>query len=93
MFPSLLGLEGSGVIEPIGADVTEWKVGDAVCLLPNMDNTRYGYLGAFALTPQEAVLPEPASLSFVEAAAFWIAYGVTYPGGRFNRTGAIRYCH
>jgi putative PIG3 family NAD(P)H quinone oxidoreductase len=60
----LLGLESAGVIAAVGAGVTEWAVGDAVCaLLPG------GGYADYSLTHASHVLPVPKGLDFAAAAA------------------------
>src|SRR3712207_4466605 len=68
-FPLILGFDAAGVVERVGADVTELAEGDEV----------YGYLfksviggGAYAeyvSAPAAIVAKKPESLSFTEAAA------------------------
>tara|TARA_R110002110_G_scaffold25867_16_gene95681 strand:+ start:4394 stop:5365 length:972 start_codon:yes stop_codon:yes gene_type:complete len=59
----LPGLECSGHVAAVGAGVTRWQVGDAVCaLLPGG-----GYAG-YALTQADHSLPVPAGLPLREAA-------------------------
>lgn len=58
------GLEVSGIVEEIGADVTEFKVGDAVCALTNG-----GGYAEFCAVPAAQTLPIPKGISFEEAAA------------------------
>ncbi|MFI8740772.1 NAD(P)H-quinone oxidoreductase [Stutzerimonas zhaodongensis] len=60
----LLGLEISGEIVALGADVSGWKVGDQVCAL-----TPGGGYAEYCVAPAEHCLPVPAGLSFLEAAA------------------------
>ena len=60
----LPGLEVAGVIAAVAADVTRWKVGDRVCALTNG-----GGYASYCLAPAGSVLPLPAGLSMVEAAA------------------------
>ncbi len=57
------GLEVAGVIEAIGAGVTQWKVGDAVCAL-----VAGGGYAALCLAPAGQCLPVPKNLSMIEAA-------------------------
>ena len=59
-----LGLECSGRISALGADVARWKIGDAVCALL----TGGGYAARVAV-PQRQLMPVPAGVSLVEAAA------------------------
>ena len=59
----LPGLEASGHIAVIGAGVTEWKVGDAVCaLLPG------GGYAEYVSTEAAHCLPIPAGMSLLKAA-------------------------
>lgn len=62
-FPGTPGLDGAGVIESVGADVTAFKPGDEV----------YGILqggyAEYALAEASRVQLKPANLSFEEAAA------------------------
>ncbi len=60
----LLGLEISGEIVALGADVSGWKVGDQVCAL-----TPGGGYAEYCVAPAEHCLPLPAGLSLLEAAA------------------------
>jgi NADPH2:quinone reductase len=60
----LPGLEVAGVIAAVAADVTRWKVGDRVCALTNG-----GGYASYCVAPAGSVLPLPAGLSMVEAAA------------------------
>lgn len=59
-----LGLEVSGRIVAVGPDVTQWKVGDAVCAL-----TPGGGYAEFCLAEESHCLPIPEGLSLLEAAA------------------------
>ncbi len=60
----LLGLEISGEIVALGADVSGWKIGDQVCAL-----TPGGGYAEYCVAPAEHCLPVPAGLSLLEAAA------------------------
>jgi putative PIG3 family NAD(P)H quinone oxidoreductase len=57
------GLEVSGVVEAVGAEVVRWKKGDAVCALL----TGGGYAEA-AIADQGSCLPVPAGVSLEDAA-------------------------
>lgn len=62
--PETLGLEVAGEVAAVGAGVTRWKQGDAVCaLLPG------GGYATFAIAHEGSALPIPAGLTLVEAAA------------------------
>jgi putative PIG3 family NAD(P)H quinone oxidoreductase len=61
---SVLGLEVAGSVAAIGAGVTGYRIGDAVCaLVPG------GGYAEFCVTPAVHVLPAPLKLSMTRAAA------------------------
>ena len=60
----VMGLEVSGTIAAIGAKVTQWKTGDAVCAL-----TPGGGYAEYCAAPAAHCLPIPGGLSMLEAAA------------------------
>ncbi|MEO8105719.1 MAG: NAD(P)H-quinone oxidoreductase [Actinomycetes bacterium] len=59
-----LGLECSGLISAVGADVVRWNVGDAVCALL----AGGGYAERVAV-PQGQLMPVPPGVSILDAAA------------------------
>ncbi|MGE0044717.1 MAG: NAD(P)H-quinone oxidoreductase [Hyphomonadaceae bacterium] len=62
--PDTMGLEAAGEVAAVGAGVSRWKTGDAVCaLLPG------GGYAEYALAHEGSALPIPAGLSMIEAAA------------------------
>ena len=65
----ILGLEVSGTIESLGEDVTQWKVGDAVCAL-----TPGGGYAEYCIAPAGQCLPVPKGLTLEEAAGIPEAY-------------------
>jgi NADPH:quinone reductase len=62
--PSHPGLEVAGTIAGIGVDVTEFKVGDAVCAL-----LQGGGYAEYCCVDAGQVLPIPGSLDMIEAAS------------------------
>lgn len=58
------GLEIAGIVEAVGADVTQFKVGDKVCGLTNG-----GGYAEYCVVPQSQTLIIPEGVSFVQAAA------------------------
>ena len=62
--PETLGLECSGTIAALGRGVTGWSVGDEVCAL-----LAGGGYAELAVVPVGQLLPVPAGLSLIEAAA------------------------
>lgn len=76
--PSKLGYEASGIVEAVGAKVTQVQVGDAVSVVPPPGQGKYGVYGEIATVPEEYVVKHPPTLSFVEAAAVWMQYMTAY---------------
>ncbi|MEI9996555.1 MAG: NAD(P)H-quinone oxidoreductase [Rhizomicrobium sp.] len=61
---STLGMEVSGTIAAVGAGVAQWRAGDAVCaLIPG------GGYAEYAVASEKCLLPVPAGVSLVHAAA------------------------
>ncbi|MDB5367033.1 MAG: oxidoreductase, zinc-binding dehydrogenase family [Rhodospirillales bacterium] len=58
------GLEVAGTVAAIGADVTGWRVGDAVCAL-----VASGGYARWCIVPAPQALPIPRGLTPIEAAA------------------------
>lgn len=73
-FPSRLGYEAAGIVQAVGASVTEIKVGDAVSVIPALDIARWGTYGEVANLPARQVVKHPGTLTLEEAAASWMQY-------------------
>ena len=71
--PEWMGLEVAGVIEKIGKNVSEWKVGDGVCALLGG-----GGYAEYVSVKEDMLMPIPKGLSMVEAAALPEAYATSY---------------
>jgi len=65
----ILGLEVAGVVEALGAGVSDWKVGDRVMTLVGG-----GSYAEFAVAYASHLMPIPASMSFEEAACVCESY-------------------
>jgi putative PIG3 family NAD(P)H quinone oxidoreductase len=77
----LPGLECAGTVAAVGAGVTRWAVGDAVCaLLPG------GGYAEYVTTPAVQALPVPKGLTMVEAAALPETYFTVWTNV-FDRVG------
>lgn len=72
--PLTLGWDVSGVIEAVGADVTRFKVGDAVFSRP--DIKRNGTYAEYVAIRADEVAHKPKTISHVEAASLPLA-GIT----------------
>jgi NADPH2:quinone reductase len=62
--PPGLGLEVAGIITALGSEVTGWRLGDPVCAL-----IAGGGYAEEAIAPAAQLIPVPAGLSMIEAAA------------------------
>jgi NADPH:quinone reductase-like Zn-dependent oxidoreductase len=76
--PSLIGYEGVGTIEALGAGVEGFAVGERVCVLPMIQQGQYGIWAEQAIVPARILLPAPPGLSPAEAASIWMQYMTAY---------------
>ena len=74
--PYTPGNDGAGVVEQVGADVTEFKPGDRVYTAGSLTGT----YAEFALCRKEQVHPLPANVSFAQGAAIGTPYATAYRG-------------
>lgn len=72
--PYTPGNDGAGVIEAIGADVEQWKVGDRVYIAGSVSGT----YAEKSLCLATRVHPLPAPASFAQGAAINVPYGTAY---------------
>src|SRR5881397_3560284 len=77
-FPARIGSEAAGIVEAVGAGVTQFKVGDRVSTFPGFSMNQYGVAGDTAVVPAGHVVKIPASLSFEQGAAIWTQYLTTH---------------
>ena len=73
-FPSLIGYEGVGIVEALGAKVQGFAVGDRICVMPNYRLGEYGLYGEHAIVPARSLIAPPPGLTVVEAASVWMQY-------------------
>jgi NADPH2:quinone reductase len=74
--PYTPGNDGAGVVDQVGADVTEFKAGDRVYTAGSLTGT----YAEFALCRKEQVHPLPANVSFAQGAAIGTPYATAYRG-------------
>src|SRR5262249_42869320 len=74
--PYTPGNDGAGVVEQVGADVSEFKAGDRVYRAGSISGT----YAEFASCKKEQVHPLPANVSFVQGAAIGTPYATAYRG-------------
>lgn len=75
--PAVIGYDVSGVVEEIGAEVRDFKVGDEVYYTPEIP----GILGSYAeyhIANEAIVSRKPANLSHTEAASLPLAGGTAW---------------
>lgn len=67
--PAILGCDGAGVVEAVGANVRQFKVGDEVYFCSGGLGGKHGNYAQFTVVDEQCVAAKPKSLSFAEAAA------------------------
>ncbi len=83
--PRICGLDAAGNIAEVGANVTDWKVGDRVLIDPRdrqgaglFGETVDGGLAEYARVPAHQLVPIPENVGFAEAASLPVAYGTAH---------------
>ena len=72
--PFVLGMEGAGVVEEIGSEVSKFKKGDEV----TFGSWGNGAFSDYVVVPEDGLQLKSKSLSFEEAASFQTAYLTAY---------------
>jgi NADPH:quinone reductase len=85
-FPSPIGYEASGIIDGVGEDVSEFKVGDRVNTVPV--GMHHCLCAESAVLPVEAVSSYPETLTPIEATSIWMQYLTAW--GALIEYGALR---
>jgi NADPH:quinone reductase-like Zn-dependent oxidoreductase len=78
--PAQIGFEAAAAIESIGDNVTGYRRGDRVALIPSYGASQYGLYGEVALAPARSLVRIPDGTSSPEAAATWVAFGTAWCG-------------
>ncbi len=76
--PSRLGGEAAGVVEAVGAGVSDFHLGDRVAVPPSHSMGKYGTYGETAIVPASSLIRYPENLSPVDAAAAFVQYLTAY---------------
>nr|WP_228014740.1 zinc-dependent alcohol dehydrogenase family protein [Fortiea sp. LEGE XX443] len=69
LMPAILGCDGAGVVEAVGADVQKFRPGDAVYFCYGGLGEHQGNYAEYNVVDERFVARKPASVSFAEAAA------------------------
>ena len=77
-FPSRIGYEASGIVIEVGEEVNHLRLGDEVCIVPQMGLSQNGCYAEEIVVPSEYVALKPAGLTFAEGAAAWMQYLTVY---------------
>lgn len=67
--PAILGCDGAGVVEAVGAGVENFRPGDEVYFCNGGLGDKYGNYAEYTVVDARFVARKPASVSFLEAAA------------------------
>ena len=73
-----LGVEGTGIVDALGPEVSGLKVGDPVIITAIPDAHARGSYAEYTTLPANRVIARPAGLDVAEAAAIWVAYSTAY---------------
>ncbi len=76
--PCRIGYEASGIVDRVGPEVENFKVGDFVSTIPSFTQSQYGVYGEWAIVPARSLARMPQNISFAEAAAAWMQYLTAY---------------
>lgn len=74
VFPTRIGRECCGEVVAVGPGVTDIATGRLYSTIPAFDIQRNGVYGEWAVVPAQALVPVPAGLTTVQAAAVWQQY-------------------
>jgi NADPH:quinone reductase-like Zn-dependent oxidoreductase len=72
-FPLIPGWEAAGIVNAVGGNVREFKIGDRVYAYCRKPIVQWGAYAEFVAMAADAVAPMPANLSFAQAAGIPLA--------------------
>ncbi len=78
VFPSRLGYEAAGIVDAVGENVSNVKVGDRVSTIPAFSMGQYGVYAESVIVPINAVAKCPDSFTAQQSAAIWMQYITAY---------------
>ncbi|MGH9848208.1 MAG: zinc-dependent alcohol dehydrogenase family protein, partial [Blastocatellia bacterium] len=77
---SRIGTDAAGVVEAVGANVKDLKIGDRVLTFPGFDVSTYGTHAETAVVPARFAAKYPDHLSAVEATSIAVQYLTAWDG-------------
>ncbi len=80
------GCDIAGVVEAVGSDVSQYKIGD--CVYGDLHHCGFGGFADYVCVPESAVVPKPESLTFVQAAA--VPHAATLAWQGLNRCQRLK---
>ncbi|HET6672321.1 MAG TPA: NADP-dependent oxidoreductase [Agromyces sp.] len=72
-YPFPIGIEGAGIVEEVGSGVVEYRPGDRIAFVSSMQPKGGTWAEYAVVDARSLILPMPAELDFVEAAALPVA--------------------
>jgi NADPH2:quinone reductase len=87
--PSKIGYEAAGIVDAVGANVSNLVAGDIVSVIPVSGGVAFGSYGEVMIVPAPLAVKHPDSLSFAEASAAWVQYITAY-GALIELAGMTR---
>jgi NADPH:quinone reductase-like Zn-dependent oxidoreductase len=76
--PARIGYEVAGVIEQVGPDVNDFRIGDRVSSIPAFSISHYAHFAEATIIPVRSLLRTPANLAPGQAVSFAFAYFTGY---------------
>lgn len=76
--PAILGYDAAGVVEQLGANVEEFRIGDEVYFTPEIFGNNDGTYAEYHAVPARIVAHKPKNVAFEEAAAVPLAGGTAW---------------
>jgi len=76
--PSRLGYEAAGIVDAVGKNVTDFKVGDRVSTIPAFSMGQYGVYAERVVVPVYAVAKCPDAFTLQQSASIWMQYITAY---------------